>query len=133
MRATANSRGWRSERFTKFRAFQGYLLVELSGRYTVSKSTLGRNLDVIPLLKRLILDRSWIFERLEGRSELILYAIPKGVADAVRVEGGDGHGVDFIVNEAAGGAVDGRVEAKGEDVLVVGDEDAGVDDGAPGS
>ena len=54
-----------------------------------------------------------------------------GVADAVGVEGGDGHGVDFVVDEAVGVAVDGGVHAEGEDVLVVDGEDAGVDDGSP--
>lgn len=54
-----------------------------------------------------------------------------GVADAVGVEVGEGHGVDFVVDEAVGVAVDGRVDAEGEDVLVVDGEDAGVDDGAP--
>lgn len=54
-----------------------------------------------------------------------------GVADAVGVEVGDGHGMDFVVDEAVGVAVDGGVDAQGEDVLVVDGEDAGVDDGAP--
>lgn len=34
-----------------------------------------------------------------------------GVADAVGVEVGDGHGVDFVVDEAVGVAVDGGVDA----------------------
>lgn len=55
-----------------------------------------------------------------------------GVADAVGVEVGDGHGVHFVVDEAVGVAVDGGVDAQREDVLVVDGEDAGVDDGAPG-
>lgn len=54
-----------------------------------------------------------------------------GVADAVRVEVGEGHGVDFVVDEAVGVPVDGRVDAEGEDVLVVDGQDAGVDDCAP--
>lgn len=55
-----------------------------------------------------------------------------GVAVAVGVEVGEGHGVDFVVDEAVGVPVDGRVHAQGEDVLVVDGEDARVDDGAPG-
>ena len=55
-----------------------------------------------------------------------------GVADAVRVEVGAGHGDGFFVDEAVRVPVDGGVDAEGEDVLVVGGEDAGVDDGAPG-
>ena len=41
------------------------------------------------------------------------------VADAVGVEGRAGHGVDFVVDEAVGVAVDHGVDAEGEDVLVV--------------
>lgn len=55
-----------------------------------------------------------------------------GVAVAVRVEVGEGHGVAFVVDEAVGVPVDGRVHAQGEDVLVVDGQDARVDDGAPG-
>lgn len=55
-----------------------------------------------------------------------------GVADAVGVEIGAGHGVGGGGDEAVVVPVDGRVDAEGEDVLVVGGEDAGVDDGAPG-
>lgn len=54
-----------------------------------------------------------------------------GVADAVGVEVGDGHGVDLVVDEAVGVAVDCGVDAEGEDVLVVDGEDAGVNDGSP--
>lgn len=54
------------------------------------------------------------------------------VAGAVRVEVGAWHGVGFVVDEAVGWAVEHGVYAQGEDVLVVGCEDAGVDDGAPG-
>ena len=39
--------------------------------------------------------------------------------------------MDLVVDEAVGVPVDGRVEAEGEDVLVVHGEDARVDDGAP--
>lgn len=39
----------------------------------------------------------------------------------------------FVVDEAVGGAVEHGVDAEGEDVLVVGGEDARVDDGAPGN
>ena len=45
---------------------------------------------------------------------------------------GDGHGVGFVVDEAVGVTFDHRVDAQGEDVLVVGGEDARVDHGAPG-
>ncbi len=55
-----------------------------------------------------------------------------GVADAVGVEGRAGHGVAFFVDEAVRVAVDGWVDAEREDVLVVGGEDARVDNGAPG-
>ena len=55
-----------------------------------------------------------------------------GVADAVRVEVGDGHRVDFLVDEPVRVPVDGGVHAEREDVLVVDGEDARVDDGAPG-
>lgn len=50
----------------------------------------------------------------------------------MRVEVGEGHGVAFVVDEAVGVPVDGRVDAQGEDVLVVDGQDARVDDGAPG-
>lgn len=55
-----------------------------------------------------------------------------GVAGAVGVEGGARHGVGFRVDERVGGAVEGGVDAEGEDVLVVDGEDAGVHDGAEG-
>ena len=56
-----------------------------------------------------------------------------GVAGAVRVPVfGDGHGVGLVVDEPVGVAFDHGVDAQGEDVLVVGGEDARVDDGAPG-
>ena len=54
-----------------------------------------------------------------------------GVADAVGVEVGDGHRVDFVVNEAVGVAVYCRINAEREDVLMVDGEDARVDDGSP--
>ena len=54
-----------------------------------------------------------------------------GVADAVEVKGRAGHRVAFFVGEAVRLAVDGWVDAEREDVLVVGSEDARVDDGAP--
>ena len=47
------------------------------------------------------------------------------------VEVGDGHGVDFVVDEAVGMAVDCGVDAQREDVLMVDGEDARVDDGPP--
>ncbi len=54
-----------------------------------------------------------------------------GVADSVRVKFRDAHGVNFVVDEAVGVAVDGWVDAEREDVLVVDGEDARVDDGSP--
>ena len=55
------------------------------------------------------------------------------VARAVRVPvGRDGVGVRFVVDEAVQRAVEHGVDAQGEDVLVVGGEDARVDDGAEG-
>lgn len=51
-----------------------------------------------------------------------------GVAYSVGVEVGTWHGVGFIVDDAVDGAIDHRVYAEGEDVLVVGGEDSGVDD-----
>ena len=54
------------------------------------------------------------------------------VARALRVQRRARHRVRFVVDEAVGVPVDGRVDAQREDVLVVGGEDAGVDDGAPG-
>lgn len=53
------------------------------------------------------------------------------VAGSVRVEVGAWHWVGFVVDEAVGGPVEHGVYAEGEDVLVVGGEDAGVDDGPP--
>lgn len=55
------------------------------------------------------------------------------VARAVWVEVAARHGVRFVVDEAVGGAVDHGVDAQGEDVLVVGGEDAWVDDSTPGN
>ena len=55
-----------------------------------------------------------------------------GVADAVGVEGRARHGMAFLVDEAISVAVDGRVDAEGEDVLVVCCQHARVNDGAPG-
>lgn len=52
-----------------------------------------------------------------------------GVAVSVWVEVAAGHGVGFVVDEAVGvAAVDEGVDAEGEDVLVVGSEDAWMDD-----
>ena len=59
-------------------------------------------------------------------------ALADGVAHAVRVEVGFLHGEGFGGEDAVSVAVDGGVDAEGEDVLVVGGQDAGVDDGAPG-
>ena len=54
-----------------------------------------------------------------------------GVADAVGVEVGTRHGVGFFVDQAVLVAVDGGIDAEGEDVLVVCGEDSWVHDGAP--
>lgn len=55
-----------------------------------------------------------------------------GVAGAVRVEGRARHRVRFVVDEAVGVALERRVDAQREDVLVVHGEDARVDDRAEG-
>ena len=47
------------------------------------------------------------------------------------VEVGDWHGVDFVVDEAIGVAVDCGVDTEGKDVLMVDGEDARVDNGSP--
>lgn len=54
-----------------------------------------------------------------------------GVADAVGVEIAAGHGVGFVVNDAVEGTIDHRVYTEGEDVLMVGCEDTGVNDCSP--
>ena len=54
-----------------------------------------------------------------------------GIANPVGVELGEGHWVNFVVNETVGVPIDGRVDTEGEDVLMVDGEDARVDDGAP--
>lgn len=53
------------------------------------------------------------------------------VACAVGVEVAAGHRESIVVYEAVGVAVDGGVDAEGEDVLVVGCQDSWVDDSAP--
>ena len=53
------------------------------------------------------------------------------VTDTVGVEVGDGHGVDFVVDEAVGVAVNCWIDAEREDVLMVDGEDTGVDDCSP--
>ena len=62
----------------------------------------------------------------------------EGLVDSIAVTvgvevRGDGYWMDFVVDEAVGVAVDGGVETKGEDVLVVHGQDTRVDDGAPGN
>ena len=54
------------------------------------------------------------------------------VSHAVGIEGRARHGEGFFVDESVGEPVEHGVDAKGEDVLVVCGEDAGVHDCAPG-
>lgn len=77
---------------------------------------------------------------LEGAVDVVVEVVAAGrgdgravhrVADAVGVEVAAGHGVRFLVDEAVAGSVDHGVDAEGKDVLVVGGEDAGMDDGSP--
>lgn len=54
-----------------------------------------------------------------------------GVTYAVGVEVGAGHWVSFVVDDAVEGSVEHGVDAEGEDVLVVGGENAWVNNGTP--
>ncbi len=67
-------------------------------------------------------------EACRGRHE----GFVNGIADAMGIEVRAGHGVGFFVDEAVTMAINGRVDAQGEDVLVVSGKDARVDNGAPG-
>ena len=58
--------------------------------------------------------------------------LAREVARAVRVEVRARHGVRFVVDQAVAVALEHGVDAQGEDVLVVGGQDARVHDGAPG-
>ena len=60
------------------------------------------------------------------------FALAHAVAHGVRVEGGFFHREGFVGDEGVAVAVDGRVDAQAEDVLVVDGQHARVDDGAPG-
>lgn len=55
-----------------------------------------------------------------------------GIADAVGIEVRAGHGVGFFVDEAVRMAINGGIDAQGENMLVVSGEDARMDNGAPG-
>lgn len=65
-------------------------------------------------------------------ARLLNQSLLRVVACAVGVEFGARHWEGFVVDEAVAVAVEHGVYAQGEDVLVVGGEDAWVDDGAPG-